>query len=379
MHVSFERMKIHLIRTEGVDDEMFQAVLAFLNSVPGPYEFNGSHEVREPDIRDELKLLLPGDENYGRQQIKRTIQLNEYCSEMTTLRLLSWKDLFALCLKHRKKNAIPDQEPIILLTDYGNYPNWFSGYDKDARHFFVHTEQWEWYTGGESRYPISYQIASILLKLHMFDSPEKMLSAVHRDSRGCMMDFCEEKREIVLKLRTADICQDCMKIIHDRHIPHALVRYTLDLFDAIRQQLLYRERYRIRSQPSRLQITGWTRRLVLTDLGMLPVNLSPLERAVYLLFLAHPEGIRMSEVSDHRNELLDNIRRMSRRDDPQVIEQGVDELCRPLSNSLSEKMSRIRRKFIDLLGEDMAEAYIIKGPNGGNKRIDLDRNLVIFD
>lgn len=71
--------------------------------------------------------------------------------------------------------------------------------------------------------------------------------------------------------------------------------------------------------------------------------------------------------------------RMSRRDDPQVIEQGVDELCRPLSNALSEKMSKIRRKFTDLLGDELADAYSIKGPNGGHKTISLPRNLVVYE
>jgi len=194
-----------------------------------------------------------------------------------------------------------------------------------------------------------------------------------------MMDFCEEKREIILKLRTADICPDCLKIIQEKRVPHQLINYTLNLFDSIRKQMLYRERYALLTQPSRLLITGWNKRLFLKDMAMLPVNLTPLERAVYLLFLAHPEGIRMSEVSSFRDELLENVRRMSRRDDPQVMEQGVDELCSPLSNSLSEKMSKIRRKFIDLVGPEMAEAFIIKGPNGGKKKIELDRNLLLND
>ncbi len=372
-------MKVHLIRTEGVDDGLFQSVQAFLNSIPGPYEFTGDREGRDPDIRDELRMLAPGDENYGRQDSDHLMDLAVDSLEMQSIRLLSWEDLFHICRKHRSKETIPDEEPIILLTDYGNYPNWFAGYDKSGHHYFVHTEQWEWYTGGESRYPIAYQIASILLKLRMFSSPETMVTAVHRDSRGCMMDFCEEKREIILKLRTADICPDCQKIIRERGIPHAIIRYTLDVFDAIRQQLLYRERYGLLRQPSRLKVTGWNKRMYLVDMGMLPVSLTPLERAVYLLFLAYPGGIRLNDVGNYRLELLENIRRMSRRDDPQVMEQGVDELCSPLSNSLSEKMSKIRRKFVDLLGPEMADAYIIKGPNGGNKKIDLDRSLVVGD
>ncbi|MFN5355532.1 MAG: hypothetical protein ACK5CT_02875 [Bacteroidota bacterium] len=371
-------MNVHLIRTKGVDDELFYAVAAFLQSIPGPYMFHTPREPREPDIAEEIRLILPDDERYMRQERAVLCEMTlDYSSE--PIRALSWDALFDICRKHRIKKKISEEDTVILLTDYGNHPNWFTGYDEQARNFFIHTEHWEMYTEGDSRYPIAYQVVSLLLKQMMFSRPSEMLASVHKHSKGCMMDFCEDKREIVLKLRTADICADCQKIVQHRNVPHAVLRYTLALFDDIRRQLLYRERYGMLRQESRLMVKGWNRKLYLPDLGMLPVNLSPTERAVYLLFLNHPEGIPVSHLSDYRAELIALMGRMSRRDDPQVIEQGVDELCRPLSNALSEKMSKIRRKFVDLLGEELADSYCIKGPNGGRKSIALPRVLVVHE
>jgi hypothetical protein len=377
--VPFDHMSVHLIRTKGVDDELYRAVASFLCSIPGPYVFHTEREAREPDITEEIRLILPDDEGYTRQEMLMESNALLMDVEYAPIRALSWDAIFDICRKHRQKKRIPQEDTVILLTDYGNHPNWFTGYDDTGRNYFIHTEQWEMYTEGDSRYPIAYQVASVLLKQLMFDTPKEMLSSIHRQSKGCMMDFCEHKQEIVLKLRTADICADCQRIIHSRQVPYPVLRYTMDLFDDIRRQLLYRERYGLLRQPTRLLIKGWSRKLFLPDLGMLPVNLSPLERAVYLLFLEHKEGIPVSHLADYRAELLELMGRLSRSDDPQVIEQGVDELCRPLSNSLSEKMSKIRRKFNDLLGEDLADVYCIKGPNGGHKSIALPRELVVFE
>ena len=45
-------------------------------------------------------------------------------------------------------------------------------------------------------------------------------------------------------------------------------------------------------------------------------------------------------------------------------------------SSLSSTLSKIRRKLITHLGEELAEHYLIDGPNGEAKKIPLDRQLV---
>ena len=57
-----------------------------------------------------------------------------------------------------------------------------------------------------------------------------------------------------------------------------------------------------RAQLSRLTITK-DYRFVLTDYDNREVELQPVHKAVYLLFLAHPEGIEFKRLGDYRVEL----------------------------------------------------------------------------
>ena len=47
-----------------------------------------------------------------------------------------------------------------------------------------------------------------------------------------------------------------------------------------------------------------------------------------------------------------------------------------LHDQVSVKISRIKKAYVDAIGESLAEHYIIKGGNGEKKGIGLDRGLV---
>ena len=67
-----------------------------------------------------------------------------------------------------------------------------------------------------------------------------------------------------------------------------------------------------RAQLSRLLITS-DYRFLLTDYGNKEVEMSPIHKALYLLFLNHPDGIESKHLSDHRDELLSIYMRVSTR------------------------------------------------------------------
>lgn len=46
-------------------------------------------------------------------------------------------------------------------------------------------------------------------------------------------------------------------------------------------------------------------RFILTDLGNKEIDLQPVHKAVYLLFLAHPEGIEFKMLSEYADELTE--------------------------------------------------------------------------
>ena len=99
-------------------------------------------------------------------------------------------------------------------------------------------------------------------------------------------------------------------------------------------------------------------RFVLVDYNQ-EVELQPVHKAVYLLFLAHPEGIEFKKLSEYREELTDYYMATAKMMDKEKIIEGVDHLVNPLDNAINEKCSRIKKVFLELMDEYRASYYII--------------------
>ena len=115
-----------------------------------------------------------------------------------------------------------------------------------------------------------------------------------------------------------------------------------------------------RGKLSRLVITD-DYRFILADYNNMEVELQPVHKAVYLLFLNHPEGIEFKRLTEYREELLSLYMKTARWMDKEKIVESVDKLVDPLDNAINEKCSRIKKVFLDLMDEYRASYYIISG------------------
>ena len=113
-----------------------------------------------------------------------------------------------------------------------------------------------------------------------------------------------------------------------------------------------------RGQLSRLRITR-DYRFLLVDFDNREVDLQPVHKAVYLLFLAHPEGIEFKRLSDYREELTRYYMAVSKIMDKQKVEESVGRLVNPFDNAINEKCSRIKNVFLKLMDEYSASYYVI--------------------
>ena len=134
-----------------------------------------------------------------------------------------------------------------------------------------------------------------------------------------------------------------------------------------------------KGQLSRLTITQ-DYRFLLTDYNV-EVELQPVHKAVYLLFLAHPEGIEFKRLADYREELTRYYMATAKMMDKEKIMEGVEHLVNPLDNAINEKCSRIKKAFLELMDEYRASYYIISGHTqkriAGSSRIWYERLKVI--
>ena len=132
---------------------------------------------------------------------------------------------------------------------------------------------------------------------------------------------------------------------------------------------------------SRLLITK-DYRIILVDYGNKEVEMTPVHKAVYLLFLNHPEGIEFKKLSEYRDELLGYYMATARLMDKQTITESVDMLVNPLNNSINEKCSRIKSIFLNMMDQYTANYYIISGHTqkhfAGSSKIWYERLKIIM-
>jgi hypothetical protein len=106
------------------------------------------------------------------------------------------------------------------------------------------------------------------------------------------------------------------------------------------------------------------------------IKLTPLQKTVYFLFLNHPEGIMFCDLPDYKDEMLKIYSAVGSNNMWGKSEKKIDLLADPFSNSMSEKISKIRSAFLAVHAKNIVKPYLISGERGGPKKISLDRSMV---
>ena len=119
--------------------------------------------------------------------------------------------------------------------------------------------------------------------------------------------------------------------------------------------------------------------ILLPDYNDMEIKMEPLVKAVYLLFLKHPEGILFKHLPDYREELIGIYAKLRPLGMSERAIQSIEDVTNPLLNSINEKCARIRGAFLSQFDDRMAKHYYIDGPRGKAKKISLPRDLVIWE
>ena len=126
-------------------------------------------------------------------------------------------------------------------------------------------------------------------------------------------------------------------------------------------------------------------KIFLPDYDNMEITMEPLVKAVFLLFLKHPEGIMFKELPEYRRELAEIYGRIK---GARVLrnlfgirsyDKSIINATDPLNNSINEKCARIRAAFLLKFQESLAENYFITGKRGEPKMIKLQRNMVEWE
>ena len=128
-------------------------------------------------------------------------------------------------------------------------------------------------------------------------------------------------------------------------------------------------------EPEKIVITEDYRILIPGRYDM-EIRMRPLVKTVFLLFLAHPEGIRFRELGLYRDEMLRFYMGISKRGGKEELEKSIDRLIDPDDNSINEKVSVLTETLSRYFEGPAVQLYTVTGAAGTSKRISLDRCYV---
>jgi len=109
------------------------------------------------------------------------------------------------------------------------------------------------------------------------------------------------------------------------------------------------------------------------------LQLRPLVKTLFILFLKHPEGILLKQRDCYRTELEEIYGVISPNTDREDIKARIGRLVNLEDNSFSEKASVLNARLEELLPEGIAGDYQIQGYNGCPRKIRLNPLLVHWE
>jgi hypothetical protein len=132
-----------------------------------------------------------------------------------------------------------------------------------------------------------------------------------------------------------------------------------------------------RTHLSRLEVTLYNAPLLLPDYDD-ELHLTAQVKALYVLFLLHPEGIRMKDIGDYKEEFKRLYFRFSNRSDMDKLRDSIERLFDLWTpNTMNVKKSQCSSALRLAIPEDDLRAhYEIQVNRGGPHTILLDRSLV---
>lgn len=98
----------------------------------------------------------------------------------------------------------------LIVTEQGLYNNWFSHWYSAYNTALVSVFEWD-------KIAPQLTLASFIgyeLLLHGLRSVNRVYEPgnfLHRESKGCLFDFCPDKKSIMLKLQSGVLCQPCRR------------------------------------------------------------------------------------------------------------------------------------------------------------------------
>lgn len=388
---------VHVLEQRGLNSPVVQSALDLIQQIEGPVVFrhhewtmSGAEEVEPINKRlSRVKGRKNFAQNWGDDQfLKADYSVNSSEREeffRKDERVIfpdpySWVSEGTKALKSRLEAIAVDfytatgadrsNSIVVILTNENNENNYFAVPDLFGKQWaFIQSNHQVTHLMAAPHLPIAYELLTMPLRHFAFGDLNTFLNHLHVDeSIGCMNDFYGNLNEMERKLKSADICDECIEHIKKVGVPYPLLRQTRDGLEKIR---VYQQNLGNLLNEFDLPRLELGYHLKVSNTGSL-IQLAPKELAIYAFFAEFPDGLPLTYAPDHIARLRHWYLRFytGTMDDPQVIDRTVLRLANNEDDDLSQTISKLNRKIrLAMVNLGDAKPYLIAGPNGGSKKI----------
>ncbi len=120
-------------------------------------------------------------------------------------------------------------------------------------------------------------------------------------------------------------------------------------------------------------------RIFLPQYNHIEIELSAQRKALYFLFLNHPEGIVLQRLEEYHKELMNYYKQTSGGVVTPRMEESIKKLETYGNNQLNVVITRIREAFCSKFDERLARHYFISGERGQAYKIGLPSELIRWE
>ena len=347
------RMRVAVFRTPDVSAEGFSQLMGLLQSLPGPIQFDA-----------------PGEGDSG-------TEVNPW--EAASLRFgVPWELAFSKMSDLRASYELENEDALFLLTETPNESNFFAFAEPVSPgpgNHCVHTGAWGLIAGLDFIHPTLHIVASNLLQGWMYKTMDEWHASAHHSAVGCVSDFCADKRDILKRLRTADVCSGCLdrfnEAISAGKLKVGQFHQCMELLELARKELLFHNRISRVTVPSPIEVRGPQMKIWLPDFQR-HIELGGTPKNLYLFYLRHPEGVRYEDLDAHREELMEIYDAIRGDKTREQLREHFDRLL-DLSemSTMNQQVSRIRSAVRSAVGPDLLSIYMWENSRDAEKRIPI--------
>lgn len=321
-------MRVHITTTPEFPIDTVKEVALILNETSGILEFM----ISEP------------------LEVRQFSAMHKQMANILAIDNLSFEELFALCKTVRLFRAIPDDEFVVMVTSIKNSEDWFSAFD--SKNIFIHGVDWEYYTKKDAKYGIAYQVVEnifqTLIELDI-DDPKKEPN-IHEPSIGCINDHCREKFDVMIKFRTADICESCLERAKEKKVNTLILTQISQTINNLRKKFISSSLLNTKTEPEKVHIKP-DREVII---GPKKLKLDYLNKVIFIFFLKNLDGVKTKWISHHVDELYQIYQEV--RDTPK--EKTIKNITEDIS-SFEPCRTKLNKALISQLGPNLAEHYIL--------------------